>query len=85
MPQGRRGVAVGIECVDTIVLGRDEYDIVQTFARYIHSRHIQRLGVNLPVHRCAKQLPELARAYPRGREDCLVEILPRSREVIMIS
>ena len=42
---------VGVEGVDTVVLGGDEHHVVNPLARNVHVRHVERLRVDVPVHR----------------------------------
>ena len=51
---------VGIKSVHAVMFGGHKDDVVDSVARDGDARHIQRLGVNLAVHRVGEQPSESA-------------------------
>jgi hypothetical protein len=85
VPDGVGGTqAVGVEGVDAIVLRGDEYEVMDALARNIDASHVQRLGIDLPVHRVGVQLAERGRGDVGRREGGLGQVLTRPRHVVVI-
>ena len=75
---------VGIERVDAVVLGGDEHDVATAPTGNVNIRHIQWLRVDVAVDRIREQPAERAGADIVRPQDGFVEILPRSRVVIVV-
>src|SRR5579885_2192431 len=87
MPE-RRGVPSGtgirVECVDAIVLGGHENNIVDALTRNTHQGHVERLSIDLPVHRAREDLAEPGRIHVGKSQDGFLQVLPGTGEVIVI-
>ena len=59
------------------MLGGDEDHVVDALARDFEVRHVQRLRVNVAIHRQREKLPELRGIDVAGGEDCFAEIRAR--------
>ena len=50
LPQSGSIAVIGIEGINAVVLGGDVNHVMDAFARYYSSRHIERLRVNVTIH-----------------------------------
>src|ERR1051325_6443334 len=75
---------VGVQGIHAIVFRCDEKDVVNPFALYIETRHIQGLRIDITINGVAEELPEGDGAYIRGRQICFAQIIARSAVVIVI-
>src|SRR5690242_2577837 len=68
MPELRSGV--GIESVDAVAFRRHVNNVMRP-SRNRDTGHVERLSVNVPVHRHAENLAECGGIYIGWSEDCL--------------
>ena len=54
----QRCSGVGIQGVDSIVLGQDDQNVVRAFGGYCHAGDIERLGIHFPVDRIEADFAE---------------------------
>ena len=78
------GAGIGVESVDGVMRGGDEDYIVDALARDCDRREVERLRVDLPVHRMGEELAELDRRDIRRRQDGFLKILSGSCEIVAI-
>ena len=76
---------VGVEGVDTVVLGGDEDDVVNSLARDRHASHVEGLGVDRAVDRVGELHAEVRRVDVRRVQDRLIEVLAGPRVIVVIS
>lgn len=85
LPQRRRvhsGVVVRIEGVNAVVLRGHVHYIVRAQAGDVHVGDVQRLGINIAVHRLRKQLAELTYVDVARGENRLAQVLPIAHVVV---
>ncbi len=75
---------IGVEGVHAVVLGGHEDDVVHTFSRDLDSAQIERVGVDVTIHRIGKQLTDLRGVDVRRSELCFAQILPGARQIVVI-
>src|SRR5260370_9851087 len=74
---------VGVEGVDAVGLRGYEDHVVRCRADQEIS-HVERLGVELAIHRAREELREARRIYIRSRQRVLLQVLTRARSVIVM-
>src|SRR5712672_4302939 len=82
-------IAIGIECVNAVVLGGDEYHIVLGASlgcagTHGYSRKIKRLRVNVAVHRVGEELSELTGTHIGWREGSFTGVGAGARDIVML-
>src|SRR2546421_7260653 len=87
LPQ-RSGVGartiVRVESINTVVLGRDEEDVMRAFVDDGHVRDIKRLGINVTVHGVGEQSAERRAIDIRKRQNGFIRILSGARVVVVL-
>ena len=78
------GAGIGVESVDGIMCGGDEDYVVDALARDRDRGQVERLRVDLPVHRMGEELAELDWRDIRRRQDRFLKILSGSCEIVAI-
>jgi len=67
---------IRIECIDAVVLGGDEHDIVRPLIGNSDVGNIERLRVHRPIHWLAEKLDEIIRVDVVKREQLFVWVSP---------
>ena len=81
----RAGVGVRVECVDAIVLGGHEHNVVNALAGDGDGGQVEWLRVELSIDRPGEDLTELGRVHIRGRQNRFREILSGPGEIVTVS
>ena len=87
MPE-RGGVqrgAVGIKGVNAVVFRGDENDVMHAALRHGEILHVERLSIDLAVHRIAEDFAKGPRIHVRRGQDCLLQVLTGVLVVVMTS
>src|SRR6267154_444223 len=82
-------IAVGIESVNAVVLGGDEYHVVLRASlgcagAHGYSWNIKRLRVNVAVHRVGEELSELTGTHIGRREDSFTGVGAGTGDIVML-
>src|SRR5437764_1132155 len=83
LPNRRRRFAVSVECINTVVLGRDVDDVLIRGA-YEEISHVQRLRVDLSVYRACEELLECRGVHARRRECPLLRVEAAAERLAMV-
>ena len=82
MPEGTS--AIRIKRVHAVVFGGHIHHVVCALPGYIHARHIQRLTIDLPIHRIGKQFAKLRLIHIACAQRRLIQILSRAGVVVVV-
>src|ERR1700733_9040184 len=74
----------GVEGVDAVMFSGDEDDIVNPLAGDDHSGQVQRLPVDLAVHRISEERAELSGTDAGGSEQSFGQILSGACKIVVI-
>ena len=81
----RAGIGIRVECIDAVVLGGYEHNVVNSLAGDRDGGEVERLGVELSIDRPGEELAELNRVDVRGSEKGFRKILACPGEIVAIS
>src|SRR5260221_8232519 len=80
----RSGAGISVESVHGIMCSGDEDHVVDALGRNRNRRYVERLSVDLSVHRMGEYLPESGWCNIRRRQDRFLKVLSGSCEIIAI-
>ena len=75
--------SIGIECIEAVMLGRNDEDVPQSSMGDFQVMNIQRLCIDFPIYVYDKQLAERLGIYVLRRQDFLKQILSSARVVVV--
>ena len=76
-------MAIGVERIHGVELGRDEEDIVSAFPWNLNAAEEERLSIDISVHVQGEELSKVLNVHIAGRQFGLVEIRARARVVVL--
>ena len=75
---------IGVECIDTVVFGRDVYDVVRPLVRDRDIRHVQRLRVGGAIDRVGEKQAELRGVNRRWSQDTFRQVLSGAEIIVAV-
>jgi hypothetical protein len=79
----QHGPRIRIAGIDRVTCSRNVEHVVHAHSRNRKTRNVERLCVDLSIHIDREELTELVKINVRRGENCFVQILARSRQIVV--